>query len=116
MDITSFVNDIDIIRRYDLETTLDRISRSIRKMLRDFYNTARKDKNVEILGYVGAGQPYDYIEIRDIIIVPDKTNIDFGLIIRGDSMSPAYSDRDIVFVRKQDILENGECGDISTWR
>ena len=46
----------------------------------------------------------------DIITVPDKTNIDFGLIIRGDSMSPAYSDGDIVFVRKQDILENGECG------
>lgn len=110
MDITSFVNDIDIIRRYDLETTLDRISRSIRKMLRDSYNTVRKDENVEILGYVGAGQPYDYIEIRDIITVPDKTNIDFGLIIRGDSMSPAYSDGDVVFVRKQDTLENSECG------
>lgn len=110
MDITSFMNDIDIIRRYDLETTLDRISRSIRKMLRDSYNTVRKDENVEILGYVGAGQPYDYIEIRDIITVPDKTNIDFGLIIRGDSMSPAYSDGDVVFVRKQDTLENSECG------
>ena len=45
--------------------------------------------------------------------MPDKTNIDFGLIIRGDSMSPAYSDGDVVFVRKQDTLENSECGESS---
>ena len=33
MDITSFMNDIDIIRRSDLESTLDRISRCHKSLL-----------------------------------------------------------------------------------
>ena len=68
---------------------------------------------------MSAGNIYDFMELgRDTVTILESVqgNDNFGLIIRGNSMSPAYSDGDIVFVRKQDILENGECGDISTWR
>ena len=49
---------------------------------------------------------------RDTVTIPESIqgNDNFGLIIRCDSMSPAYSDGDVVFVRKQDTLENSECG------
>lgn len=108
-DISSFFEDIDIIRRYDLETVLDRIGRSIKKLLRDSYNEIHNDITIE--GYVGAGNPYDYMELaRDTVSIPNAKDINFGLIIRGDSMSPSYQDGDMVFVKKQEILENGQLG------
>ena len=107
-DISSFFNDIDIIRKYDLETTIDRISRSIKKLLRESYNDIHKD--VPILGYVGAGIPYEYVSLNDIINIPKTEKVDFALNVRGDSMSPAYQDGDVVFVKRQSDLENGEYG------
>lgn len=107
-DISSYFNDIDIIRKYDLETTIDRISRSIKKLLRESYNNIHRD--VPVLGYVGAGVAYDYVSLNDIINIPKAEKVDFALNIRGDSMSPAYQDGDVVFVKRQPNLENGEYG------
>lgn len=112
VDISSFFDDIDIIRRYDLEPTLDRIARSLKKLLRDSYNEIHNDTTT-IEGYVGAGNPYDFMELgRDTVTIPESIqgNDNFGLIIRGDSMSPSYQDGDLVFVKRQKDLENGQLG------
>lgn len=68
---------------------------------------------VPVLGYVAAGVPIEAIE--DIIdyeeLNPNDFNPNFeyfGLKIKGDSMSPKIQDGDVVIVRKQPNIENGE--------
>lgn len=48
-------------------------------------------------------------ELKDI----DETvplGADFGVRVSGDSMTPLISDGDIIYIKKQDTLENGEIG------
>ena len=46
------------------------------------------------------------------IEVPEEEarGADFAVTISGDSMEPLFRDRDIVFVHRQETLENGEIG------
>lgn len=49
---------------------------------------------------------YELIDIRNE--VPEST--DFGLRISGNSMEPEYLDGQIIWVHKQDVLNDGEIG------
>lgn len=69
---------------------------------------------VPVLGRVAAGIPIEAIE--DIIDYEDLDAEEFGdgeyfgLLIKGHSMEPKISDGDIVIVRRQDTIEDGEIG------
>ena len=61
------------------------MARSLKKLLRDSYNEIHNDTTT-IEGYVGAGNPYDFMELsRDTVTIPESIqgNNNFGLIIRG---------------------------------
>ena len=75
-------------------------------------NIERKGVSIPVLGYVRAGIP---IEAVENILDYEEISIDmaskgeyFALSIKGDSMEPKISEGDVVIVRKQDIVENGE--------
>lgn len=65
---------------------------------------------VPIVGTIAAGQPLladEYIEGYEY--VPEKLKIDYCLRVKGDSMIGArIYDGDIVYIRKQSDVENGE--------
>lgn len=67
---------------------------------------------IPLLGTIAAGLPIlaeDNIE--DYFVVDSKIKADFALKVKGDSMLGAgIFPGDYVFIRKQDILENGEIG------
>lgn len=67
---------------------------------------------IPVLGEVAAGIPIDAIEnIIDYEEITENlahTGEFFGLKIKGDSMYPMICDKDIVIVRKQPNVENGE--------
>ncbi len=67
---------------------------------------------IPVLGYVQAGIPTEMIsEIIDYEEIPaDMASRGeyFGLLIRGDSMSPRMLDGDVVIVRCQPDVENGD--------
>lgn len=67
-------------------------------------------KRFPVLGSVACGDPVYMSEDRELYV--DSTaalNADFVLIAKGDSMINArINDGDIVFVRKQEKVENGE--------
>ena len=75
---------------------------------------ASKNKGIKIpvLGEVAAGIPIDAIEdiidYEEITFEMSQTGEFFGLIIKGNSMEPKISDGDVVIVRKQSSVENGE--------
>lgn len=80
----------------------------------DYKEDARTRKAVKIpvLGYVRAGIPMeaveniiDYEEIREEMA---RTGEFFALQIKGDSMEPKISEGDVVIVRKQETVENGD--------
>lgn len=53
------------------------------------------------------GYSYTNMEFPEYAVPPSST---FGVRIAGDSMEPEYFDDDIVFVRQQPTLENGDIG------
>lgn len=53
------------------------------------------------------GYSYTNMEFPESAVPPSST---FGVRIAGDSMEPEYFDQDIVFVRQQPTLENGDIG------
>ncbi|AMS33977.1 helix-turn-helix domain-containing protein [Marinitoga sp. 1155] len=71
-------------------------------------------KRIPVLGEISAGSGVDPIEnIIDVIYIPEKRNVDFALMVRGNSMLPKFKPGDLALVVKQPYLENGEIGIIA---
>ena len=70
--------------------------------------------SVPVLGHVHAGETtYPIEEILDYIDIGSAKASQgdyFGLYVEGDSMLPELHDRDLVIVRKQTTLEDGDIG------
>ena len=59
----------------------------------------------------GFGEYLEDSDYEDIEVSSDVPfNADFGITIHGDSMMPRINDGDVVWVRSQDSLEQGEVG------
>lgn len=73
---------------------------------------AKRGIRIPVLGRVAAGIPINAIEeILDWEEIPAEMARQgefFGLIIRGDSMSPRIMNGDVVIVRKQDDADTGD--------
>lgn len=69
-----------------------------------------KTKKVPLLGSIAAGEPILACEEHSVYIeVGYDVDVDFCLRVKGDSMIDArILDGDLVFVRQQPIVENGE--------
>lgn len=67
---------------------------------------------IPLLGTIAAGLPILAEEnIKDYFAIDSKIKADFALKVKGDSMLGAgIFPGDYVFIRKQDVLENGEIG------
>ena len=70
---------------------------------------AKKEGGLPLLGKIAAGQPILAEEDCEFFSPIDDTRADFCLRVRGDSMIGAgIKDGDIVFIRKQDSVDDGE--------
>ncbi len=78
----------------------------------DTLHSSKKGVSVPVLGYVRAGIPIEAVEeILDYEEISQEMAAQgehFALSIKGDSMEPKISEGDVVIVRKQDVVENGE--------
>ena len=73
------------------------------------YNSATK-LQVPVLGIVPCGEPIEAIEdiIEWIEVVPSQAKNHFGLIAKGDSMSPYILDGDILIVKYTPEVASGK--------
>ncbi len=71
-------------------------------------------RRIPLLGTIAAGVPIEAIEnIEDYFNLDSKIKADYALRIKGDSMiNVNIRNGDIVFIRKQSCIENGEIGAI----
>ena len=69
---------------------------------------------IPLLGTIAAGQPILAEEnVEDYFTIDKRIHADFALRIKGDSMiNVNIMHGDIVFIRQQDTLENGQIGAI----
>ena len=111
---TSTYNQYETGRRQpDLETML-LIAKTLNTSISDLIGEKAKTKGVKInvLGSVAAGIPIsaiqDIIDEEEISEELASSGEFFGLIIKGDSMSPIITNGDTVIVKSQDYAENGE--------
>ena len=74
--------------------------------------SAVKAVQIPVLGYVRAGIPIEAVEeiidYEEISQEQARTGEFFGLQIKGDSMEPRITEGDIVIVRKQETVDNGD--------
>lgn len=74
--------------------------------------SAVKAVQIPVLGYVRAGIPIEAVEeiidYEEISQKQARTGEFFGLQIRGDSMEPRITEGDVVIVRKQETVDNGD--------
>ena len=72
----------------------------------------KKGVSIPVLGYVRAGIPIeaveDILDYEEISMEMASKGEHFALSVKGDSMEPKISEGDVVIVRKQNIVENGE--------
>ena len=88
-----------------------RINKS--KLVEPMESKENKDFNsIPLVGTIAAGSPILALEnIEDYFTLDSQIKADFCLKIRGDSMvDEGIYDEDIVFIRKQEDVENGEIG------
>lgn len=71
-----------------------------------------KSVKIPVYGVVAAGKPIDAIEnimgYEEISEEMERTGDYFALKIKGDSMFPDIHDKDVVIVKRQPKVENGE--------
>lgn len=66
-------------------------------------------KMVPVVGRIACGQPITAEEnIESMAAVPEEWRASFCLICQGDSMEPRIKNGDLVAIRKQEMVENGE--------
>ena len=67
-------------------------------------------RKIPLLGSIACGEPILAVEnIEDYVNIPKDMAGDFALTCKGDSMINArIFDGDIVYIRQQDTIENGE--------
>ena len=64
---------------------------------------------VPIVGHIACGEPITAEEnIEGETAVPEAWRASFCLVCEGDSMEPRIKNGDLVAIRKQEIVENGE--------
>lgn len=72
-------------------------------------DTAQNVKCVPLIGYIACGRPITADEnVIDKIVLPHGIQADFALRCKGDSMSPIIHDGDLVFIRQQPVVDNGQ--------
>lgn len=118
-----FSNVISSIK--DLEKTLSKLSYDDRltakpyleKLYRSFYMQEISQEltpninNIKILGQTAAGQPIEYgdnyaQELDNVSDVP--YNADYALVVNGDSMEPKIKNGQLIYIKNQPDVENGE--------
>lgn len=115
-DEQNYVKKYRSLDSYGQETVnmiLDReVSRT--KQIKDAFK-AQSPAALRIYTYMhkiaaaGTGFYFDDIP-TETIEAPYRENADFIIGVSGDSMEPTYSDGDLVYVEKRQIIETGEIG------
>ena len=92
------------------------------EIIADFFNVSLdsltsdrhlgKGIKIPVLGYIRAGVPFeaveDIIDYEEISPALAGTGEFFCLQIKGQSMEPKISEGDVIVVRKQDTVDNGD--------
>ena len=68
-----------------------------------------RTKRVPLLGTIAAGEPIFAEEEHETYVdVGGSVHADFALEVKGSSMEPVYKDGDVVYIRRQDDVLDGQ--------
>lgn len=82
--------------------------------LRDIDRVNIKRAAIPIIGQIACGEPITAEQnIDGYADLPDGVRADFALRCKGDSMAPTFIDGDLVLIRQQPDVENGQIAAIS---
>jgi len=101
-------NDLIAMLDNDLEVSLDVDFKKL--VIPEGFSPMPEMRKIPLLGTIACGEPILAVEnIEDYVSIPKDLAGDFALTCKGDSMINArIFDGDIVYIRQQDTVENGE--------
>ena len=68
-----------------------------------------RTKRIPLLGTIAAGEPIFAEEEHETYVdVGGSVRADFALEVKGESMEPVYKDGDVVYIRRQDDVRDGQ--------
>ena len=68
-----------------------------------------RTRRIPLLGAIAAGEPIFAEEERETYVdVGSGVRSDFALEVKGESMEPLYKDGDVVYIRRQDDVLDGQ--------
>ena len=68
-----------------------------------------RTRRIPLLGAIAAGEPIFAEEERETYVdVGSRVRADFALEVKGESMEPLYKDGDVVYIRRQDDVLDGQ--------
>ena len=66
-------------------------------------------RRIPLLGTIAAGEPIFAEEEHETYVdVDGSARADFALEVKGESMEPLYKDGDVVYIRRQDDVRDGQ--------
>lgn len=66
-------------------------------------------RRIPLLGTIAAGEPIFAEEEHETYVdVDGSARADFALEVQGESMEPVYKDGDVVYIRRQDDVRDGQ--------
>lgn len=66
-------------------------------------------RRIPLLGTIAAGEPIFAEEEHETYVdVDGSARADFALEVKGESMEPVYKDGDVVYIRRQDDVRDGQ--------
>lgn len=100
-------------RSYPSPAAMQHMADALGILISDLRESREGKKTIiPVLGTVPAGIPIeavqDIVDYEEITAAMARSGDHFALRIRGDSMEPRIKEGDVVIVRKQDTVENGQ--------
>lgn len=106
-------DDLDKIEKYlEIVTTINSNTLNHSSILKESFSsyTIGRKQIIPVRGYVAAGTPIEAISNDLGNTESFSSDVDYALIVSGNSMYPLINDGDYVYVKSTKELENGDIG------
>lgn len=106
--VMAFVNSLDEVKKI-LQDPYNETSAALFEIFKEPQEIYTHKFKIPVIGRVAGGKPILAVEDQDIF-VESNIECDCALELTGDSMEPEFKSGDILLVKRQPTLENGELG------
>jgi len=105
--VFAFLNSLDEVKKI-LQNASDEITATTFETFTESSEIYTHKYKIPLIGRVAGGKPI--LAVEDCSFIESNIECDCALELVGDSMEPDFKEGDVLLIKRQHILENGELG------